>query len=137
MITMLEQKQIEEMSEDIARVLCEIYRPNCDEYQPHSCSKCYVNSTPIGCFVEMLYEAGYRKQSEWISVEERLPDICGMDVLMVAVNCYGQTNIVKGFTDYQCPIKFLTNEKQYDNIWGAWEVTHWMPLPEAPKGGAE
>ena len=99
--------------------------------------------------------AGYRKQSEkylvkengdieplkkqikWISVEERLPDICGMEVLMVAVNCYGQTNIVKGFTDYQCPIKFLTNEKQYDNIWGAWDVTHWMPLPEAPKGGEQ
>lgn len=60
MITMLEQKQIEEMSEDIARMLCEIYRPNCDEYQPHSCSKCYVNSTQIGDFVEMLYEAGYR-----------------------------------------------------------------------------
>ena len=83
-----------------------------------------VTVTNVGC------------KSEWISVEERLPDICGMDVLMVAVNCYGQTNIVKGFTDYQCPIKFLTNEKQYDNIWGAWEVTHWMPLPEAPKGGA-
>ena len=86
-------------------------------------------------YAERAYNAGYRKHSEWISVEERLPDICGMDVLMVAVNCYGQTNIVKGFTDYQFPIKFLTNEKQYDNIWGAWEVTHWMPLPEAPKGG--
>lgn len=68
MIIVLEQKQIEEMSEDIARMLCEIYRPNCDEYEPHTCSKCYVNSTPIGCFVEILYNAGYRKQSEgvWI-----------------------------------------------------------------------
>lgn len=72
MIIVLEQKQIEEMSEDIARMLCEIYRPNCDEYEPHTCSKCYVNSTPIGCFVEILYNAGYCKQREckWI--------VCGM-----------------------------------------------------------
>jgi hypothetical protein len=65
---MLDEKQIEKMSEDIASMLCEAYRPDCDEYQPHTCSKCYVNSTPIGCFAEMLYNAGYRKQSggEWI-----------------------------------------------------------------------
>ena len=63
---MLEKKQIEEMSEEIASMLCEAYRPNCDEYQPHTCSYCYVNSTPIGCFAEMLYNAGYRKQSDLI-----------------------------------------------------------------------
>jgi hypothetical protein len=54
---------------------------------------------------------------------------------MVAVNSYDQTQIVKGFTDYQCPITFHTNEKEYDGIWGAWDVTHWMPLPDAPKKG--
>ena len=84
-------------------------------------------------------KADYRKQSGWISVEERLPDECGMPVLMVAVNQYSQTRVVKGFTDYQCPITFHTNEKEYDGAWKAWEVTHWMPLPEPPKmkGGAE
>jgi hypothetical protein len=47
--------------------------------------------------------------------------------------------VVKGFTDYQCPITFHTNEREYDGVWRAWEVTHWMPLPEPPvmKGGAE
>lgn len=99
--------------------------PHCENHD--MCSKCELTFRRNGAIANPC---------EWISVEERLPDMCGMDVLMVAVNCYGQTNIVKGFTDYQCPIKFLTNEKQYDNIWGAWEVTHWMPLPEAPKGGA-
>ena len=82
---------------------------------------------------EQLHNEGYRKQ-EWISVEERLPEECGMPVLMVAVNAYLQTRVVKGFTDYQCPIAFHTNEREYDGIWGAWEVTHWMPLPEPPKG---
>ena len=124
MITMLEQKQIEEMSEDVARMLCEIYRPNCDEYQPHSCSKCYVNSTPIGCLVEMLYEAGYRKQSEWISVEERLPERVGTYLV------YTYKGAIK-FGDFRC--YYDKNDKpQFDC-----DVTHWMPLPEAPKGGAE
>lgn len=79
-----------------------------------------------------IYNADYRKQ-EWISVEDRLPDCCGMPVLMVAVNQYSQARVVKGFTDYQCPITFHTNEKEYDGVWGAWDVTHWMPLPEPPK----
>lgn len=83
---------------------------------------------------EAVYNAGYRKQSGWISVEERLPDDCGMPVLMVAVNSYNQMRVVKGFTDYQCPITFHTNEREYDGVWRAWEVTHWMPLPEPPKG---
>ena len=71
--------------------------------------------------------------NEWISVEERLPEHCGMPILMVAVNPYDQIRVVKGFTDYQCPITFHTNEREYDGVWGAWDVTHWMPLPEPPK----
>ena len=73
------------------------------------------------------------RQSEWISVDDRLPEDCGMPVLIVAVNSYNQMRIVKGFTDYQCPITFHTNEREYDGVWRAWEVTHWMPLPEPPK----
>ena len=72
--------------------------------------------------------------NEWISVKDRFPDVCGMPVLMVAVNEYGQTVVVKGFTDYCCPIDFHTNEREYDFVWHAWKVTHWMPLPEPPKG---
>lgn len=90
---------------------------------------------------EAFVAKGWRKQSEgeWISVEARLPDVCGMPVLMVAENEYGQTNVVKGFTNYTCPIVFHTNEMEYYAIWHAWKVTHWMPLPEPPdmKGGAE
>lgn len=70
---------------------------------------------------------------EWVSVDERLPEQCGMPVLMVAVNKFGQQAIVKGFSNYDCPSGFLTNEKEYDHIWDAWKVTHWMPLPEPPK----
>ncbi len=121
------EKQIEEM----ALIICGF----------KDCTSCISRMGLRKCgakaYAERFYSAGYRKQSEWISVDERLPDCCGLSVLMVAVNQYSQTRVVKGFTDYQCPITFRTNEREFDGIWGAWDVTHWMPLPEAPKGGAE
>lgn len=73
--------------------------------------------------------------TKWIPVAERLPETCGYPVLMVAANKYGQKKIVKGFTNYECPVEFCTNEKEYDLCWHCWEVTHWMPLPEPPKKG--
>ena len=58
------EKQIEEMCDVIASMICEIYNPLCDEYEPHTCSHCYANSTKIGDFAEMLYNAGYHKRSD-------------------------------------------------------------------------
>ena len=68
--------------------------------------------------------------SEWISVEDRLPDETSQ-VLVVA------NDIVNEFVDvvtaYICP--------EYENL--MWEkdgedyppiVTHWMPLPKPPQG---
>ena len=52
------------MCEIIASMICEVYNPLCDENKPHTCSRCYANSTKIGDFAEMLYNAGYRKQSD-------------------------------------------------------------------------
>ena len=68
------EKQIEEMCEIIASMICEAYNPLCDENKPHTCSRCYANSTKIGDFAEMLYNAGYRKQSEgeWIKSKSGL-----------------------------------------------------------------
>ena len=66
------------------------------------------------------YNAGYRKQNEWISVEERLPED---SMTVITCNMSGEVD-----ADY----------------YGAWSlgftdktVTHWMPLPEAPKKGSE
>ena len=61
---MAKEKQIEELCEIIASMICEIYNPLCDEYEPHTCSHCYANSTKIGDFAEMLYNAGYHKKSD-------------------------------------------------------------------------
>lgn len=73
---------------------------------------------------EHLYNAGYRKQ-EWISVEERLPEV--------------GTRVV-GY-DYESNVRcyFITEGRWWiDDGWNTakgWGITHWMPLPEPPKGG--
>lgn len=76
---------------------------------------------------EQLYKAGYRKQ-EWVSVDERLPENYN-DCLLFLDN----EQIVIGW--YHASAKaFVEGGIALIN-----EVTHWMPLPEAPKmkGGAE
>ena len=91
-------------------------------------------------FAKALYNAGYRKQSEpiscghenggeWISVDERLPNT-NENVLVY----------VKGFP---CFVYTYMGGNEWEDDYGYWHrtedanVTHWMPLPEAPKGGAE
>ena len=93
------------------------------------CRKCWQHENSclyqdIACG---LYREDYRKQSEWISVEERLPEkyayviVCDEDGTVGEAFCYKEG----GFEwMYSQEIAF---------------VTHWMPLPEPPKmkGGAE
>ena len=64
--------------------------------------------------------------SEWISVDERLPD-AGERVL-----CYCRANIyevMKMRTDGA----WVHNDKVYDSTYMGGFVTHWMPLPAPPK----
>ena len=88
------------------------------------------NENQIGLFIgeaETLYNAGYRKQSEWISVDERLPEI--PDRVLVYVNASHLSETA------------IDTDRISDGRWVRWGtlVTHWMPLPEAPKmkGGEE
>lgn len=73
-----------------------------------------------GALATDLVEEGYHKQ-EWISVDERLPDQDGK---------YYLAYTRKGFT-------VLSFYYALEGSFGFehWDVTHWMPLPEAPKGG--
>ena len=78
------------------------------------------------------YNAGYRKQSEWISVDERLPQATGKYICGVK-DKYGNTWTVSA--DWSLEMK------TWFGVFGEIKnmVTHWMPLPEPPKmkGGAE
>lgn len=69
---------------------------------------------------ERLCEMGWRKQSEWISVEERLPDGNGrfltVDEKGNMMTCY-----------------FGGRFGWFASVCDKNAITHWMPLPEQPK----
>ena len=74
---------------------------------------------------EELYDKGYRKQSEWISVEDRLPEK-NVRVLVYIKSSRSYTRFDTDRLDDRGFVRWFN------------DVTHWMPLPEAPKkGGAE
>ena len=101
---MSKEKQIEEMTETIN----ELYGADAMYYG--------VDSYGIAT---ALYNADYRKQ-EWISVEDRLPTYKDGKVLI--------------YTAYGISIgeKTVSNRWRGDNAIPK-QITHWMPLPEAPK----
>lgn len=68
-----------------------------------------------------LYKQGYRKQ-EWISVEEALPK--QWEIVLVSSDGIISTDFI------------ASSGRWYEHI-AHDAVTHWMPLPEPPKGGAE
>ena len=101
---------------------------NCLHY-----SACLINGeyVPTPC---RAYEdkASYRKQSGWISVDERLPDQYE-DVLGFCHYVYESG----GVFDLILTMKLTTDGKFVPfNCSPLKEgiVTHWMPLPEPPKG---
>ena len=73
-------------------------------------------------------------KNEWVSVEERLPEI-GTEVLICDI--FDTRNYMDVWS--------LEDDEDGDAVWedknGNWysvdEVTHWMPLPEPPKEGAD
>ena len=99
--------------------------------------QCLCEISCEDCIESHVLAEGYRKQSGWISVEERLPEP-NEECLVSArvgdrvvidlgeiVQCWdGRTNKY-GFT------WMITND--WDEGEGC-EITHWMPLPEPPKG---
>lgn len=116
---MSKEKQIEEMSDAIAKV---------DDI-------CRAQTV-----AEALYDEGWRKQ-EWISVDERLPE-CEWGAESNAVLFITKAGFM--YTGYYgCGGIYRDRYfREYKNSTEGYDissVTHWMPLPEAPKmkGGAE
>ena len=98
-----EKKQIKEMAEVI-----------CGSGMVDTYSRCEI-------IAEELYIADYRKQSGWISVDERLPD-CGGRFLTIDTEGRVSVDSYYAGMGWFCP------------SCNANDITHWMPLPERPKG---
>ena len=79
---------------------------------------------------EALYNAGYRKQSEWISVDDETPknQMARVLVFLLAEEATNSIGFPKIDTDRYVNGKWVR--------WGRF-VTHWMPLPEAPSKKVE
>ena len=81
---------------------------------------------------EQAYKNGYAKgyadgKGEWISVEERLPE--SSCECLVATNIGGIYQVYYSHR-YKAFNALDTDEAKYAML----TVTHWMPLPDAPKG---
>lgn len=74
---------------------------------------------------EQAYKKGYEDgKPKWISVTEMLPEV-------------NETVIVGDYTDgFVCAVKHLGDGrwKSPDSVLLTEAFTHWMPLPEPPKG---
>jgi hypothetical protein len=117
----MREKQIEGMIEAIKKCSC-VYT-DCEQ-ECSQCSNEELYDDTINHIARTIYDAGYRKQ-EWISVDERLPERQGY---YLGCTYKGLMMIAPFFPVYADD----KPEFRYD-------ISHWMPLPEAPKmkGGAE
>ena len=88
---------------------------------------------PIEAVADYLLDNGVTVQ-EWISVKDRLPDACGFPCLLCGENSFGQIRVFEGFTGYMERGKFEWHSNRKDIDIDVWTITHWMPLPQPPKG---
>lgn len=127
---MSREKQIEEMIDDLMACHTEFYE-NAELYTD------YLD------MAENLYSKGYRKQ-EWISIEEALPENEGEYLVFTKKK---NIKVMPFFTERNASAavygrgfcEWVRGWRTNDDDW--WKpigyATHWMPLPEPPKGGAK
>ena len=72
------------------------------------------------------------QERQWISVKDRLPDMCGCKCLVVGTNRFGQVDVFTAFTGYMERGKLEFHSCEHTHEIPAWTVTHWMPLPKPP-----
>ena len=125
---MSKEKRIEVIAD-----ICPFYK----EYG--TCEQCNTDLDVDGepcyweCMANAIINNGYRKQ-EWISVAERLPEESGYYLTY--------HNGVTSALEYSVRHKLFNAADDLPEAFSkehSLTVSHWMPLPEAPKmkGGAE
>lgn len=93
------------------------------------CNRGHVNGLPITLWDCPICTEKLRKEREWISVKDRLPE----EDSTVLIYTDHETVLMGTFTWEK---KFeVGNFSDYYDTWKLEDVTHWMPLPQAPKEG--
>lgn len=89
---------------------------------------CEAESEDVAAIISKVKRLPIKCTSEWISVSDRLPDKFG--TYIVAAHDGSKMRVT--FMKYQ------SRAKQFDKTGRTayWRITHWMPLPEAPKEDA-
>lgn len=115
-----------DIREKLVELLDEAYRNAEETCRKTDCENCCVSSKPVNSCVmtliaDNLITNGVQVQ-EWISVDERLPEKSGEYLTYC------------GDYDGVCVLYYevLKTKGKWRTRWK--EVTHWMPLPSAPKG---
>ena len=121
------KEQIEEMAKDLRETAPDY----CESWH---CKGCQYEEYGEGYVCDSIQQAekmiakGYRKQSGWVSVKERLPEKDGMYIV--------HTKNLTGHSPLGLNV-FVAEYILSDFVFYGWEdnrITHWMPLPEPPKG---
>lgn len=100
---MSKEKQVEEMTKIIESV-----------GKWEECTFGYYKSK-----AKALYDAGYRKQSEWIIADEYLPDEEGKYIVAL---------------EGRITIQRFNPRDEINKMWWKNYISHWMSIPELPKG---
>lgn len=67
------KKQKDRLVELIGSKVCEEYSPNCDEYEPHTCEKCYANFCKVGDLADAILADGWMQPP--VKIGQELWDI--------------------------------------------------------------
>lgn len=121
---MSEQNQIEEMEKIIQTTRLIIMRGDV------AVGETTLRGTDAWRLAERLYNEGYRRQRGWISVDERPPEESGE---YFASTKSGLSMCLPYSAKYKMFNVYDGQDAEYAEKM-AIEVTHWMPLPEPPKG---
>ena len=85
---------------------------------------------------EGLYRAKLGKESGWISVKDRLPELPDFDHCdRMVITCDWKGHVAPMYWERRT-IRGKSIERwryYFDRIYDGFGITHWMPMPEPPK----